>query len=579
MCTCYNLRAKPGEDRLEMAIKIILVARAGYLCRKDILELRMRHSEWIESVIPFSTANGYYPSVERDAENDLLALLVSSPGALLLRKPHNTLYRETMKTVEEDLKVRLSFDWVLPTPPSERKVAMVGGRSMFDAKNKGFCYRGAYEAAEALGISVVVVDRPGYWLQDEAYSQLRSDFVSIDMIIDEGLPSRIADAVKDLEIDGIDSFADELVGATAQAAERLGLPTDPVSAYMRALDKHETSKLFNTTIQILLLDNAGLLDDPSMLPQLESLRYPLIIKPCRGGGSRGVMKANSWASLRQAARQVEDWGYSKQGILIETYVDGPEVDANFALWEGEILFFEICDDFPCDADAEDATTSDTFAEDNMVMPSRLPREERDLVRSSLHNSLLQLGFRSGVFHVEARIQNSTMRYQDTNGIVDLESADGISEGAGNRRQPEVFLVEVNPRPADFDNIYGIAYTYGVDFNSLHWLRALDDGARFTALCHPFTCGTQYYSCILVIPIHRENVFVPENYCTEILRRLPEVAPYVSGTECFTAGKRVSPVGGAGHIGSFLVYSKKSRRNLLEMCMYIKKVFRDILDNI
>lgn len=450
---------------------------------------------------------------------------------------------------------------------------------MFDPKKMSFCYQGPYEAAQALGISVIIVDRPGHWLQEEKYSHLRDEFVAIDITIDDGLPSRIAGAVKGKGIDGIVAFADEFVDATVQAAEKLNLPTEPLSAYLQSLDKYATRKLVSLDTQALRVDNAGQLDDMSMSPKLESLHYPLVVKPCRGGGSRGVRKVNDLASLRQAVREVEEGGYSKQGILIETYADGPEVDANFALWEGEILFFEMCDDFPCLADAEDATVSDSFVEDNMVLPSYLELEERDLVRSSLHRTLLQLGFRSGVFHVEARVQNSTMRYRKTNGVFDLDHIDASSTAAEHRRQPEVFLLEVNPRPAGPQSVYATAYTYGVDFYGLQWLRVLDDGERFAALCQPYTCYAQYCSSILMIPIHRENIHVPESYCDDMLRRLPEVALNVFRTECFTPGKTVSPVGGAGFIAYFLVYSSTSRRNLLEMCDSIKKVSRSLLDGV
>jgi len=135
-----------------------------------------------------------------------------------------------------------------------------------------------------------------------------------------------------------------------------------------------------------------------------------------------------------------------------------------------------------------------------------------------------------------------MRYKKTNGIVDLDHIDAGSTAAENRRQPEVFLLEVNPRPAGPQSIYATAYTYGVDFFGLQWLRVLDDGERFAALCHSFTCYAQYCSSILMIPIQRENIRVPEGYCDEMLRRLPEVAPYVFRTECFTPGKTISPVG-------------------------------------
>ncbi|KAM5446072.1 hypothetical protein MaudCBS49596_006882 [Microsporum audouinii] len=115
----------------------------------------------------------------------------------------------------------------------------------------------------------------------------------------------------------------------------------------------------------------------------------MVVKPCRGGGSRGVSK---------------------------------------------VLFFELSDEFPCLADAEDVTVSDNFAEDIGVYPSRLEPEERDLVRPPLYRTILQLGFRSGVFHVEARVQNLTMRYKTTNGIVDLDyvTADSATPAISTR---------------------------------------------------------------------------------------------------------------------------------------------------
>lgn len=32
--------------------------------------------------------------------------------------------------------------------------------------------------------------------------------------------------------------------------------------------------------------------------------------------------------------------------MIEPYIDGPEVDANLVLLDGEVIFFEVTDDFP-----------------------------------------------------------------------------------------------------------------------------------------------------------------------------------------------------------------------------------------
>lgn len=125
--TCYKIRGIPAQQSLCVVTKLILVTRSGYLCRNDILELRMRHSEFIESVIPLSAAGGYIPLVEPLGETHLLALFASSPGALLVDEKPTTPSHEMVKSLDQDLQARLSFDWVLPTKPQARKVAMVGG--------------------------------------------------------------------------------------------------------------------------------------------------------------------------------------------------------------------------------------------------------------------------------------------------------------------------------------------------------------------------------------------------------------------------------------------------------------------
>ncbi len=539
----------------------------------------MRHSRPITSVVKISDSDGYLSPASFENETSLQALLSSSPGALLLDESE-TPYVDAFRLLDKELEIRLSFEWVLPERPLVRPVALIGGRTMFDPAKMSFCYKGPYEAALALGISVIVVDNPGHWLEDDSYSHLRARFIAIDMTLDEELPGRITEALRGTNLHGVASFADEYLEATARAAETLGLPTEPVSAVYRSVDKYAARKLVTPgkPTDFARLNNAAQLNDLALLPFLNTLQYSVIVKPCRGGGSKGVRKANNRSDLYEAVNLAEQAGYFKDGILIEAYADGPEVDANFALWDGEILFFEMCDDFPCLADSANATVADDFNEDVMVLPSALDLTERQKVKIQLHEILLRLGFRTGIFHVEARMQNSSMRYMEREGVVDLQHIDQVLGPTRSRPKPKVFLIEINPRPPGPDCIYATAYTYGVDYCGLHWLRALNDGRRLAALCHPFTIHAQYHTSLLSIPIYQENLYVPRDYCEEMLRRLPDIAPYISKTECFTPGKTVSPKGGAGFFAYFLIYSRSGRKQLLEMSDRIREESKGLLDN-
>ena len=564
---------RPSSKEFEVAAKVVIVPHEGFLCRTDILELRMRDSDFVDSVIQFSSLDGHFPSIGNQDQKSLLQLLSSSPGALVA-KQSPIRHHEALALLESELKTRLSFEWVLPTQPATRTIAMIGGRPKYDMnKQLSFGDQGVFAAARALGISLIVLDRPGLWLDGEAHSYLGHSFIAIEDMTDEAkLTSRIIEALKGTKIDGIVTFLDDYIITTAKAAEILRLPAEPVLAFQQALHKHEARKLLTPSTQALRIDSAEQLDTLSMAETLKDLEYPLVVKPCRGGGSRGVKKVNSYSEMRQAIQKLEETGLSKYGFLLEPYIDGPEVDANFILWDGEILFFEISDDFPSQADAADARPSDNFSETIIFLPSRLDAEEVQLIRSTLHQSLLKLGFRSGVFHLEARIQNSSMQYRESNGILDLGR-----KQFGTRGQAYVFLIEVNARPPGLQAVAGIDYTYGVDYGALQLLRALGDRERFAALSKPFTFHAQYECAILFIPVHRENIRVPQDFCAQVIQRLPEIAPHVSRAECTAFKRVVSPVGGTGFIGYFLIRSRTSRSHVLEMSRRVEDISKQVLD--
>ncbi|KAK8129166.1 hypothetical protein PG999_001546 [Apiospora kogelbergensis] len=566
-------------DTGEIATKLILVAQDGFLSRCDILDIRMRHCELIESIVHFPAPDNYFPALTSENETSLQALMLSSPGAFLVKRSAASQDR-TWKLIEDDLANRFSFQWVLPTKPVPRRVAMVGGRPLFDWERRSYGSRGPFEAAKGLGVSLIVLDRPGHWLEGDTYAHLRDSFIAIDVANEAELPSIIANALEGEAIDAVVTFSDEFVIATAKAAEKLRLPSEAVGAIVRAHHKDKTRQVLNNpNIQTLRLQNAQQIsDDPSIIEQLDTLLYPLIVKPCRGGASRGVKKVHNITMLRQALLQIEKDQLSKDGILIETYVDGPEVDANFMLWDGELIFSEISDDFPCTADSANTTIDDNFVETLMVLPSLLPPAELELLRSSLHQDLLRLGFRTGVFHVEGRIQNSSRQYKRIGSVLDL--AEVIGGGKEPAHQPWTFLIEVNARPPGLDCVFSTLDTYGVDMCALHYLAALgvDERERFAALSIPFSHGAQYWCGNSQVPIHRDNIFVPFGFIDEVLKRLPDVAPHVSRAELFTQpGAVISPRGGAGFVAYFMLFSRKGRKHVLEMSLHVQEVAKDVLD--
>ncbi|EAW21066.1 uncharacterized protein NFIA_062270 [Aspergillus fischeri NRRL 181] len=595
----------------DIVVKVILAPRAGYICRSDILDLRMRHSEFVSAVIPFTTWRDYLPRLSE--EDSILPLLRSSPGALLVKQSTHHSSSETLHLLQDDLAMRLSFPWTLPTQSKPRRVAVVGGRGMYDVHGKTYGSQGFFEAAHALGVSLIVLDERDHWLAGETYAHLREEFIALDLSARANLPDRIAAAVRGRAIDGIVTFTDEYVVTTAEAAEILGLPTEPAPVMRQAHHKHEMRRLLlsihdddeaNNKVQAVRLHSATQLDHPppALAKQLASLQYPLVVKPCRGQFSTGVKKVSDEASLRQAVAMLgQDNRLAEQGIMLETYISGPELDANFVLVDGAVLFLEVTDNFPCSGDDRSATLAANFAETLQISNTRFPAREVEAIREKLSQSLRALGFRSGVFHVEARMRNSAVWYErvdvrDGDGKVGGSIMDLVAAGESELTpppsppapQPDPFLIEVNVRPPGTGGTWSTLYTYGVDLGALHLLRALNDRDRFCALSSPFLFpgghhpgdggGAQYWNAHCMVPVHRDWVRVPGDFFEQVYEAMPEIVPHVSRAELSVEpGTLVPSDGEIPWIGYLLMHSRVSRRHLLEMYARFAGACRRVLD--
>ncbi|GFF56969.1 conserved hypothetical protein [Aspergillus udagawae] len=167
--------------------------------------------------------------------------------------------------------MRLSFLWILPTQPKPRRVAVVGGRGMYDIRGKTYRSQGFFKAVHALGVSLIVLNKWDYWLAGETYAHLREEFIALNLSPRANLPDRIAVAVRGRAIEGIVTFTNEYVMITAEAAKILGLPTEPAPVMWQAHHKHKMRRLLlsllnddnaNHKVQAVHLHSATQLDHP-----------------------------------------------------------------------------------------------------------------------------------------------------------------------------------------------------------------------------------------------------------------------------------------------------------------------------
>ncbi|KAJ7616085.1 ATP-grasp domain-containing protein [Roridomyces roridus] len=440
---------------------------------------------------------------------------------------------------------------------------------------------GIIQAVSDFNVSVIVLgtgepDGPKHWLQYPANAPGFCDaFIPIDMTVDDDLPHRIVAAVRGYtsfdKLDGIFTGHDRYLVSTAKAAHILGLPASPIRAYEISTDKY-VMRQFEANSGFQCLRFSQLADMKQQLPAT-AIHYPAIVKPVSGYLSEGVARVSSDTELLASVARIDTKRHG-HAVIVETYIDGPEFDANIILCKGEILFFELVDDFPSSGDNEAAGT---FFETSEFTPSALPPAERETVQHTLHQTLLKLGFTWGLFHVEGRVKDSTMEFRPgEGGIVDLHPR--LSPRSG---QPSCFLVEINARIPGLGCAMSTRHAYGVDFYAAHLVSCLRDESLLRLASTPFTFpertdGSQYWCEVVFIQPSRGGRFDTADPCGELLGRHPELRANVCEHLCCYAKGDVIPDPKTGVcllLAYFLVYSRTSRQRVRPVAEMIRKEFR------
>jgi hypothetical protein len=549
----------------DLAIKLLIPDERGHVVRSNILRQRMAGCEHVQSIQeflePFEETN--HGSLFPANPENFQRLITCASGGIVLQRNTELSPTEILDFVDTQLTIRMSIPWVLPSTPQRQVVVALGHHRVQSMET-------FYAAAQSLGIRLLLVDNN----DDKTYSHCRDGFITVDMTLDNGLHYRIVEALKNQSerISGIVAYRDQLLVTAAKVAEKLGLPTGPPSAVEICVNKYAMRMRDMTNCSQLLYarDLHHLKEQVDSHPK--ALEFPLVVKPCEGQGSVGVSKVTDLQQLFDAVKGIENYG-NKPGIIVESYINGPEIDANFAILDGEVLFFEVVDNFPCTADEDENRKTDSFLERDMVYPSGLSEPEILVIKDAIQRLLIDnLGFRTGVFHVEARVCGSNMKYTMEDGITDLRQKDHSQPTS-----PSVFILEVNARCPGVAGVYPTAYTYGVDFAALWLLSAIGDSRRLRALSQSFLNGPQFWCDLVPITVTRGGTLDSDDIMEELRQRRPDLMAHVSSTTRFYRRGDIVPEPSvtnlAGILVEFVCSSRKSRADLLYIVNQIRQEVR------
>lgn len=287
-----------------------------------------------------------------------------------------------------------------------------------------------FERAKELGVRSIVLDGPDSWAQTLVDDGVVERFVPVDFgdadgVLDAALAA-LAAAKRDVgEIDGVVTFCELAVPLVSRLAERLGLPGNSPASVDAARDKSATRRV---------MEEAGLPNPRSFLiesaDQLEAagehVGFPAVVKPIHGAASIGVVRVDDAAALKAAYGRVQkemasativagalqqgtvddaadgDAGdadpstaaWIKTTLMLEEYLDGPEVDVDLVFSEGAPVYGAVTDNWP--------TVEPYFNETGSNCPSILPHATQAALVDLAVRSVHALGFAMGAFHVELK---------------------------------------------------------------------------------------------------------------------------------------------------------------------------------
>jgi biotin carboxylase len=276
------------------------------------------------------------------------------------------------------------------TVPSRRpRVVLLAGPATYRS--------GAFlQAASRLDLDVVQATDTPQVLADRWGLPLALDFTKPDAAI-----AALTSFSAEHPIDAVLALDDSATLLAARATAALGLPHNDPEAALAARDKWVMREaLRRGGVPVPDYRRYPLAIDPASIAG--EIGFPVVVKPVRLSGSRGVIRADDSVELIQAwerSRRIvlrEGESLDRGELLVERYVPGIEVALEGLLTRGALQTLALFD-------KPDPLEGPFFEETIYVTPSRLPEATQMAISVRTAEAAAALGLREGPVHAELRI--------------------------------------------------------------------------------------------------------------------------------------------------------------------------------
>lgn len=256
------------------------------------------------------------------------------------------------------------------------------------------------ESARRQGIDILVASEGEHSLVSAIAAGLH-----VDLDAPEALELLLA-ANRERTFSGVVATDDTTVELGSRIAAVLDLPHNPPQAALYSHRKDLSRKVLRAAgvrvPEFRVLDLAA-----AIVPQLQGLELPCVVKPLSLSASRGVIRADTPQQVQSACRRIQSI-ISEEGIadeyvashvLAESFIAGPEVALEGLLHEGKLDVLAIFD-------KPDPLEGPFFEETYYITPSRHAPATRQQIIQCVREACTALGLCEGPVHAEVRLGKS-----------------------------------------------------------------------------------------------------------------------------------------------------------------------------
>lgn len=248
----------------------------------------------------------------------------------------------------------------------------------------------AIEKAKSMGLEVIVVDMNPDAVGFKIPGILKEVISTIDT-------PAILEAAKRHQIDGIMTLASDMpMQSVAVVCHELGLVGISEDTALKATNKafmRDALKEANVPIP-LYFRVKGKEEFKQAVENVHAFGYKCIVKPADNSGSRGVDLLNENTDIDKAYDYTAQFSRSGE-IVVEEYMEGPEVSVETIAFDGSVHVIQITDKL--------TTGAPYFVEMGHSQPSQLNEDVRKSISEIAIAANKAIGITNGPSHTEIKV--------------------------------------------------------------------------------------------------------------------------------------------------------------------------------